>query len=290
MPIGQTDLILSPDGRIYHLQLTPEQVAQTIITVGDPDRVTDVSKHFDSIEHRVQHREFVTHTGMLRGRRVSVVSTGIGTDNVDIVINELDALHNIDFATREIKPKLTALDVIRIGTTGGLQTNMTAGTFIVSSIAVGLDNLMHFYDFEENVREFSLSSALADYAEARNEDLLWMPYSAVASDALLSLFPTDEFKRGITLTAPGFYAPQGRKIRARPLEPKMLQILQQFTSDKNKITNIEMETAGIYGLCRLLGHRAVSCSVVLANRTDDTFSTDPAADVERLIVAVLARL
>lgn len=288
MPIGNADLILT-DGKVYHLQLAPEQIADTIITVGDPDRVGEVSQHFDRIDHRVQHREFATHTGELRGKRISVVSTGIGTDNVDIVVNEIDALFNVDLETREIKDRITALDFIRIGTTGGIQANMIPGVFTVSTMAVGLDSLMHFYDFEQNSREFSLSTGLADYAEARNEDLLLMPYAAICSDALLIRFDRETFKHGISVTTPGFYAPQGRRVRARPMEPKFLQILQQFSADGKKLTNIEMETAGLYGLSRLLGHRAISCSVVLANRLDNTFSADPAADVRRLITAVLEK-
>lgn len=289
MPIGNADLILS-DGKVYHLQLAPEQLADTIITVGDPDRVGEVSQHFDRIDHRVQHREFVTHTGELRGKRISVVSTGIGTDNVDIVVNEIDALFNVDFQTREIKDRITAVDFIRIGTTGGIQANMTPGVFTVSTMAVGLDGLMHFYAFDENSREFSMSTGLADYAEARNEDLLLIPYTAICSDALLARFARETFKHGVAVTAPGFYAPQGRRVRARPMEPKFLQILNQFSADGKKLTNIEMETAGLYGLSRLLGHRAISCSVVLANRLDNTFSADPAADISRLITAVLEKV
>jgi uridine phosphorylase len=288
MALQNSELILNPDGSIYHLHLHPEQLAPTIFTVGDPNRVPAVSQHFDSIEHRVAHREFVTHVGILRGQRVMCLSTGIGTDNIDIVMNELDALANIDFSTRETKPQLPPLSIIRIGTSGAIQPDIDLDSFIVSELAIGFDNLMHFYDAAPSPDGLMLSEAIADYLESKNDDFMVLPYGFDADKTLLAKFPTTEFRRGITLTAPGFYAPQGRNLRGKSAEPRLLKLLAGFKSKNQILTNIEMETAGIYGLARLLKHRAVSVSAILANRTNGTFSNQAETTVATLIEKILA--
>ncbi len=287
MHFPDSELIINPDGSIYHLNITPEQIAPTVITVGDPNRVGEVSKHFDKIEHKIQHREFVTHTGILRGQPISVISTGIGTDNIDIVMTELDALVNIDFETRETKPALTSLNIIRIGTSGSIQQDIPLDSFVISEKAVGFDNLMHFYDAQQNGDELVLADILADYLEKRSEDLMLIPYVFNADKSLLEKFNQPEFIRGTTLTAPGFYAPQGRILRGRSAEPKLLKILTSFKHGSTLLTNLEMETAGIYGMARLLNHKAISISAILANRCDNTFSLQASKSINSLIELTL---
>ncbi|MBL7815371.1 MAG: nucleoside phosphorylase [Saprospiraceae bacterium] len=287
MAYSDSELILNTEGAIYHLNLLPEHVAPIIFTVGDPERVGEVSKHFDKIEVKRQHREFVTHTGTLRGQRVMVISTGIGTDNIDIVLTELDALVNIDFATRQPKKELTALTIVRLGTSGSLQASLDVDSFVVSEKAVGFDNLMHFYDAPQTSDELNLADQLADYLEAKSEDLILMPYVFSVDKKLCQLFDNEQFKKGITVTSCGFYAPQGRVLRGGNVEPKLVQLLSQFKIKNAALTNMEMETAGIYGLSRLLGHRAVSISVILANRLDGRFSANPHASIQKLIKTVL---
>ena len=290
MSFPESELIINQDGSIYHLNLQPHQIAPTIITVGDPDRVGEVSKYFDSIQHRVQHREFVTHTGILRGKPLTVISTGIGTDNIDIVMTELDALVNIDFETREPKAALTVLDIVRVGTCGSMQPTAEVDSIIISTKAIGLDNLMHFYDAEQTGDELLLADALADYLEKKSEDLMLMPYAFSADKNLLQVFDNQGFIKGITVTAPGFYAPQGRILRGRQAEPKLLKLLMGFQYKKQELTNFEMETSGIYGIARLLGHKAVSISAVLANRAHNTFSKQAHSTVGTMIEKVLNAL
>ncbi len=287
MTIPETELILNPDGSIYHLNLLPHQIAPTIITVGDPGRVGEVSKHFDKIEHKVQHREFVTHTGILRGKPLTVISTGIGTDNIDIVMTELDALVNIDFETREPKAKLTVLDIIRVGTAGSIQQAIPVDSLVVSTKAVGFDNLMHFYDAEPKGDELVLADAISDYLEKKSEDLMLVPYVFNADKNLVQMFNTQDFFQGVTVTAPGFYAPQGRVLRGRVVEPKLVKLLTSFQHKDTFLTNFEMETSGIYGMARLLGHRALSISAILANRVENTFSHQPQRSVDNMIDKVL---
>jgi uridine phosphorylase len=288
MALLNSELILNTDGSIYHLNLLPEQVAPIVFTVGDPSRVAAVSKYFDRIEDKVSHREFVSHIGELRGQRVMCISTGIGTDNIDIVLNELDALVNIDFTTREVKPKLTPLSIFRIGTSGAIQETIALDSFIITELAIGFDNLMHYYDATPSPDGLMLSDALADYLEQKNDEFMILPYGFEADKTLLAKFDPAVFQRGITVTAPGFYAPQGRILRGRSAEPKLLKWLTLFKSKNKVLTNLEMETAGIYGMARLLNHRAVSVSAILANRATGTFSSTPEATVERLIEQVLA--
>lgn len=287
MHFPDSELILNADGSIYHLHLLPEQLASTVITVGDPDRVGEVSKHFEKIEHKIQHREFVTHTGILRGKRLTVISTGIGTDNIDIVLTELDALVNIDLTTREAKTELTSLEIIRIGTSGSIQESVPVDSFLVSIMAVGFDNLMHFYEAAPTGDELVLTDAIADYLEQKSGDLMFMPYAFQADKKMLQLFDNQGFMNGTTVTAPGFYAPQGRVLRGRVTEPKLVRLLNSFKQKGSTLTNIEMETAGIYGMARLLGHRAISVSAILANRMDNSFSEQPQKIVDTLIEKVL---
>lgn len=287
MVYSDSELILRPDGSIYHLNLLPEHVAPIVFTVGDPERVGEVSKHFDKIDIQRNHREFVTHVGTLKGQRIMVVSTGIGTDNIDIVMTELDALVNIDFTTRTAKTELTPLSIIRIGTSGSIQEAIDVDSIVVSEMAVGLDNLMHFYDAPQQAKEFDLADQLADYLESKSEDLVLMPYVFSADKKLLQLFDKVQFAKGITVTSPGFYAPQGRILRGSGTEPNLVKLLNGFKMKNGSLTNFEMETAGIYGMARLLGHQAVSISTILANRITGRFSENPKRAIERMIEQVL---
>lgn len=287
MKYSESELILNKDGSIYHLNLLPEHVAPTIFTVGDPERVGEVSKHFDKIEVRRQHREFVTHIGTLKGQRVMAISTGIGTDNIDIVMTELDALVNIDFESRQTKSKLTPLSIIRLGTSGSIQESIDVDSIVVSEMAVGFDNLMHFYDAPQLGNELSFADQLADYLETKSEDLVLMPYVFSADKTLLKMFDNAQFIKGTTVTTSGFYAPQGRILRGGATEPKLVKLLNAFKMKNTALTNIEMETAGIYGMARLLEHKAVSVSAILANRLTGRFSDNPQQTVEKMIKQVL---
>lgn len=283
-----SELIINPDGSIYHLNLLPEQIAETIIFVGDQDRVETVSKYFDRIEHQVQKREFVTHTGFLGGKRLSVISTGIGTDNIDIVLTELDALFNIDFETRMEKSELTSLNIIRIGTSGSLQQDIPVDSFLVSEFGIGLGGLMHYYDFQNNADEHMI---FLHFMESMSQQINFpiRPYITSAGSELLKKLAYD-FSKGITLTAPGFYAPQGRFLRANGSVNELLETLGNFKYKELRCTNLEMETAGIYGLSKALGHQAISFNAILANRVTNEFSTKPKETVKKLIETVLHRI
>lgn len=285
-----SELVTNADGSIYHLHLHPEQVATTILTVGDPGRVAKVSQYFDRIDYRVEKREFVTHTGELNGKRLTVISTGIGPDNIDIVINELDALFNIDLHSRQAKDQVTSLDIIRVGTSGAIQPDIPIGQFVASSYAIGLDNLMNFYMWQHRMDEASLLDAFREFLR-ENGELPVQPYLFGGSRQLLASYSDDASHQGITLTSPGFYAPQGRQLRAAALmDEHTIQQLHTFEYEGQRILNFEMETSAIYGLCAMLGHRALSYSVLLANRARQEFSTDPDAAVDRLIRHVLDKL
>lgn len=286
-----SELILNPDGSVYHLHLRPQDIGQTIITVGDPERVETVSKYFDDIDTRIQKREFVTHTGTLNGRRVSVISTGIGTDNIDIVLNELDALVNIDLVTKKPKKRLTSLDIIRIGTSGSLQTDVPVDSFLVSAYGFGLDGLLLFYQGSRiaSAKEKLLLTSFKDFSKRKKLNRPINPYLYAGNDRLIEKIGIDML-RGITITCPGFYAPQCREIRLQSQMGDWLEDLSDFSFGSLKFTNFEMETAGIYGLTRLLGHRAISCNAILANRQTGLFSKTPHATVDRLIQTVLERI
>lgn len=282
--IAESELILNSRGAIYHLNLKPADIADTIITVGDPDRVKEVSKHFDELEDTFQHREFVTHTGRVGHKRLSVISTGIGTDNIDIVLTELDALVNIDLENRTINSSLRQLNVIRIGTCGSLQGDIPVDSFVASSHAIGIDNLLNFYTTVNNEEEKQLLHAFV--TQTQLHDRFAQPYIAGASFGLLRHF-VQGFHQGITITCPGFYGPQGRVLRAGLSNPHLIDRLTEFKFGNHHIANFEMETAGIYGLGKLLGHQCVSLSVIVANRIHKNFSTDSNAAVEKLIVKTL---
>ena len=282
--IAESELIINQRGAIYHLDTRPEELADTIITVGDPDRVGVVSKYFDTIEFKNHHREFVTHTGYLAGKRLSVVSTGIGTDNIDIVLNELDALVNIDFDTRAIRPQLTQLNIIRIGTSGALQKDIPVDSCVASTHGLGIDNLLNFYRSEHNAEDQQLLQAFITQTQLNNS--FAQPYISGAGSALLRHF-VNGFHHGITVTCPGFYGPQGRVLRLGLSNPHLVDSLTGFSFGHHRISNFEMETAGIYGLGKLLGHHCLSLSAIVANRIEKQFSANAAKSMEDLIKTTL---
>lgn len=280
--IKESELILNPDGSVYHLNLKPEQVATTIILVGDQNRVARISAYFDTVEHQVQKREFCTHTGIYRGKRLTVISTGIGPDNIDIVINELDALFNIDLKTRLPKKELTSLNFIRFGTSGSLQADIPVDSFVLSSHGLGMDNMLHSYRDMSQVAEKEMEEAFIKHTNW-NENK-GRPYIVACGETLKKKILTPEVFEGITGTAPGFYAPQGRVLRLAVQDPDLNDKMHNFNYKGFRMTNLEMETSAIYGLSKLLGHQAVSLNVIIANRASGTFTKDTKQAVERLIV------
>ena len=282
--IAASELIINDRGAIYHVNCRPEEIANTIITVGDPDRVKEVSKHFDSIEFKNQHREFITHTGYIGKKRISVTSTGIGPDNIDIVINELDALVNIDFETRTIKEELTSLNIIRVGTSGSLQKEIPVDSFVASTHGLGLDNLMNFYQHSSNEEEKQLLHSFNTHTQLHHG--ISAPYITGAGMHLLKEF-VEGFHSGITVTCPGFYGPQGRVLRMGLTQPQLIDSLTSFSFGQHRISNFEMETSAIYGMGKVLGHHCLSLSAIVANRISKEFSKDGAAAVERLIEKTL---
>ena len=286
-PIPESELILNADGSIYHLNLRPEMLADTIIIVGDPDRVTEVSKYFDTIEFKVAKREFVTHTGYLNNKRLTVLSTGIGTDNIDIVFNELDACVNIDFQTRMPRSIKKSLEIIRIGTAGSLQKDLDVDQVVISSHGIGLDNLANYYFLENEVEEIYLLEKFKKEVLTSVEAAV--PYIAKGATSLMQKIDNG-YQRGITLTCPGFYAPQGRQLRLAPRFPNLIQKASAFRYEENRITNFEMETSGIYALGSLLGHQCVSVSAIMANRIEHQFSKQPKKVIDKLIVELLEKI
>lgn len=285
--LGNSELILNADGSIYHLNLLPEDIADTIITVGDPDRVQAVSKYFDTVEIKKQKREFVTHTGTYAGKRLTVISTGIVTDNIDIVFNELDALVNIDFKSREIKQQKRTLNFIRVGTSGSLQANIPVDSFLMSSTGVGFDNLLHFYG-GGHIKNQALEKALSDYLGWSHYQI--HPYAVDFDQDLANQFTNNRIRFGITVTNSGFYGPQGRSLRLAPTIKDFNEKLAGFSYDGRQITNLEMETSGMYGLAKLHGHRAVSLNAILANRATGEFSKNGHRTIDELIEFTLEHL
>jgi uridine phosphorylase len=279
--IAESELIINPRGAVYHLDLRPEEIAGTVITVGDPDRVKEISKYFDSIEVKRQHREFISHTGLIGKKRLTVLSSGIGPDNIDIVINELDALANIDFETRTIKPKLTALNIIRIGTSGSLQGDIPVDSFVASTHGLGIDNLLNFYRHEQNEEEKQLLQSFVTHTQLLGQ--MSYPYISGVAASLIKHFGR-EFHHGITVTCPGFYGPQGRVLRLGIRNPDLINRLTDFRFGQHRITNFEMETSAIYGLGKLLGHNCLAINAIVANRIKKEFSKDGKAAVENLII------
>ena len=277
--IPESELILNADGSIYHLHLKPQNLASLVFTVGDPDRVPMVSKYFDQVDFKISKREFVTHTGRLNGKRVTVMSTGMGTDNVEILMTELDSLVNVDLRTHTVKPTEKSLEIIRLGTSGSMQTDLTVGSLLASEIAVGIDTLMQFYPELEGNQDWSK-------LVQKTLDLTFLPYQAPASTELLQKLPPD-FHRGVTLTAPGFYAPQGREIRLKPKMENMIERLAELEINGLKMTNFEMETAGYYAMGQLLNHRMLSLNAIVANRPTGEFDKEAEKTVNRMICAAL---
>jgi len=285
--LNPSELILNPNGSIYHLSLLPEQLADTIITVGDTDRVNAVSKYFDTVEFEIHKREFKTHTGTLNGKRISIISTGIGTDNIDIVFNEIDALKNIDFETRTVNKELTSLEIIRIGTSGAIQPEIEIDSFLVSEKAIGFDNLLHFYG---NTSFCDEAFSKAFVSQTNWNPKKSKPYVVSADEVLLRKFNSDKTIQGITATNVGFYGPQGRKLRLSLEDEKMNDRIKDFRFEGNAITNLEMETSGIYGMAKLLGHRALSLNAIIANRALGIFSNNPSKTIDSLIQYALEKI
>lgn len=285
--LAETDLILNTDGSVYHLHLREEHIADNVIVVGDQGRVEQISKHFDKVEVRIQNREFVTHVGVLGKIRITVMSTGIGTDNIDIVINELDAAINIDHQTRKPKAHLRKLNIVRIGTSGALQADIPVGSHVISEFGLGLDNLLHYYKNDFTPIEKELSEKIVQHLNWGAENS--RPYVSHASDALFNKLK-EGMVPGITATAPGFYGPQGRKLRLNPKDSGINDKLQSFSHKQYRITNFEMETSALYGLGNMLGHNCCTCCSIIANRIRQEYSKDYHQDVDRLIQTVLERI
>ena len=287
MPLKPAELIINADGSIYHLNLLPKDIATTIITVGDPDRVNQVSSYFDTIEVKKAKREFITHTGTKNGKRLSVISTGIGTDNIDIVLNELDALVNIDFDTRTIKRTHTQLNIVRIGTSGSIQPHIPVDSFLISEYAIGFDGLLHFYE-HNNISCTDIEDAFIEHCSWHTNKA--RPYVLPFANQLAKTFNDNRIRLGFTATSTGFYGPQQRQLRLKPNQIELMQKLVSFNFKGKFLTNLEMETSGIYALSHLLGHQAVSLNCILANRATGEFSNDPAKSVDELIKFCIGRL
>ena len=285
--IAASELILNPDGSIYHLNLKPEHIANDIIFVGDQNRVPKITKHFDSVEFDIQKREFRTITGTYKGKRLTVISTGIGPDNIDIVVNELDALVNIDLETRTIKKEFTQLNIVRIGTSGSLQNDIPVDSFVMGKYGLGLDGLLHSY-VAESIFETEIEDAFIAKTNWSNEKA--RPYIIKGSQVLIDKLSGPEVFQGFTATAPGFYGPQGRVLRLAIQDPSLNKKIDSFDFNGTSVTNLEMETSAIYGLSRLLGHNALSMNAIIANRANGTFSVDPYKPVEALIKYTLDKL
>ena len=287
MKIESSELIINERGAVYHLDIRPEELADTVITVGDPGRVEKVSKHFDTIEFKNSHREFISHTGYIGNKRLTVLSTGIGPDNIDIVLNELDALVNIDLEKRTVNDIKKSLNIIRIGTSGSLQADIPVDSFVAGTHGIGLDNLLHFYRFQNNPEELAIAGAFADHCHLHGN--MSKPYVFSASPLLLAKL-AEGCHTGITVTCPGFYAPQGRVLRMGLSMPNLKESLTSFRLGNHRITNFEMETSAIYGLGAALGHHCLAVNAIVANRIVKQFSNDANAAVEKLIVQTLEKL
>lgn len=286
--IAESELILNPDGSVYHLNLKPENLAPIVIFVGDQDRVPKVTRYFDSIEFETQKREFRTITGTYKGKRMSVISTGIGPDNIDIVMNELDALVNIDFTTRTIKSQLTSLHIVRIGTSGSLQADIPVDHFVLADYGLGFDGLIWFYD-AQNILEKDWADAFEKHTQWASEKA--KPYIVKNDESLGNhLAGGTKVFRGITATAGGFFGPQGRVLRLAISDSTLNQKMDSFSYNGQRVTNLEMETSAIYALSKLLGHKACSMNCIIANRATKTFSKDPYTYIDELIVYTLEKL
>lgn len=285
--IAESELILNPDGSVYHLHLKNENIADNVIVVGDPGRVPEISKYFDKIDFQVQNRELCTHTGRIGNTPITVLSTGMGTDNLDIVINELDAAVNIDLHKREAKLTHRSLNIIRLGTAGALQADVHPGDFVASTYGMGMDGLLYFYDKGKSVMNSELAEAFVKHTQWNDK----LPgIYAVACSPLLMEKMGKGLIQGVTLTAPGFYAPQGRELRLKLAFPDLNRKIETFNFDNQRITNFEMETSALYGLGSMLGHNTLTICTIVANRVNKTYAKDYHSDVERLIKLVLERI
>jgi uridine phosphorylase len=285
--IAPSELIINPDGSIYHLNLKPEHISDTIIFVGDQNRVPKVTKHFDTIEFDLQKREFRTITGYFKNKRITVISTGIGPDNIDIVFNEIDALANIDLKNRTIKKDFKQLNIVRIGTSGSLQHDIPVDSFVMGKYGLGLDGLLHSYKakhiFEKEIEDAFIKHTEWDTDKAR-------PYIIKGSETLAAKLISDSIFTGMTATAPGFYGPQGRVLRLPIQDPALNSKIESFYYKGLRVSNLEMETSAIYGLSKLLGHNALSMNAIIANRANGTFSQDPYKAIDGLIEYTLNKL
>ncbi len=286
--IANSELVLTPEGKVYHLKLEPGDVADTVFLVGDPGRVRLMSDMFDQVDVRVENREFVTHTGLFQGKRISVVSTGIGTDNIDIVVNEIDALVNIDLDSRQVKDLHRSLNFIRIGTSGALHADIDPGNVIVSATAGGLDNLMHFYGGSYTLADQDMGKAFAKHMDWNMMNS--RPYFIHASPALFDRVMESGWFSGITLSAPGFYAPQGRSLRTRLADPDFIEKVSRFRHESVRINNFEMEGSALYGLSGLLGHHSLTICIALANRITGKFITDYQPFMKDLLGKILDKM
>ncbi len=287
MKIKESELILNPDGSVYHLNLKPENISDTILFVGDQDRVEKITKHFDNIEFSTQKREFKTQTGTYKGKRITVMSTGIGPDNIDIVLNELDALANIDLEKREVKPEIKSLDIIRIGTSGSLQADIPVDSFVIGTHGLDLNGMLHFYELN-GICNPKLEDEFIKFTNWNSNKA--RPIIIENSKELEKKFESDQTFKGITATAGGFYGPQGRVLRLAIEDSELNNKMDTFNFEGKRISNLEMETSVIYGLSKLLGHHALSLNAIIANRPNGTFSKDPKLVVERLIKYTLEKL
>ncbi len=285
--IAPSELIINGDGSVFHLHLLPEQLADTVILVGDPGRVDLVASYFDSREMKVSNREFTSITGSYKGKRLTVISTGIGTDNIDIVVTELDALANIDFKTRTEKEHKRKLTLVRLGTSGAIQPDLEIGTLLFSRTSVGFDGLLNFYQGRNEVCDLDIEQAFMKHTEWN--PLLAKPYFINASDSLAKLF-ADSTREGITISAPGFYAPQGRWVRLKPADPYLNEKIESFNYHGRRITNFEMEGSALAGLARLMGHDAATICTIIAQRIAKNAATDYKPFVNKMIVISLDKL
>jgi len=283
--LGEAELLITQKGNIYHLDIAPAHLADTVITVGDPDRVPIVSKYFDRITHKSKHREFVCHSGYIGRKHVTALSTGIGPDNMDIVMNELDALANVDFATRTISAHKKSLSIIRLGTCGSLHADIPSGSMVTAAYGIGLDNLLHYYRFENNTDERFIMDSFMQHTRLSGTNI--HPYIAEGSIALRKHFATG-YINGITVTCPGFYGPQGRTIRGQMVYPYLMDALATFNTRDLRVTGFEMETAAMFGLGKILGHHCCSISTVVNNRANNTMSRSVEADIEHMIKHTLS--
>jgi len=285
--IQPSELIINPDGSIYHLHLRPEQISDTIILVGDPGRVEMVSSFFSKIEYKISNREFVTHTGFFNKKRISVLSTGIGTDNIDIVVNELDALVNIDLKKREIKNNLSSLTLVRLGTSGSLQRDILVDSFLVSQSSIGFDGLLNYYKYRNTISNLLFEKSFTKFVNW--SPLLPKPYVVDCCPDLLAKLGAG-FKKGVTISASGFYGPQGRVLRLPVADAEINDKIEKFSFENRQITNYEMESSALYGLSKLLGHHALTICVIIANRVSKTYSKDYKPIVKKLAEHTLQKL